>query len=448
MSRYVIRLLAAVALVAALAGLRAGDAAAVDIQRVVSAGGIEAWLVEEHAIPIIAVAVAVPRGSYHDPDGKEGLSYLLSATLDEGAGDFDSQAFRERLDVHAIKLAFDSSRDQFTGNLETLSEFRDEAFELLALAMTRPRFDDEPVGRMKSQILAQIARDAADPGEIATRALFTAAFGPSGYGRPTNGTAESVAALTPDDLRGFYKDMLARDGMKIGVVGDVTAAELKALLDRTFGGLAESTSLAPITPSLVSEGPKVVAVEFDVPQTEIRFVMRGLERSDPDFVPAYVMNYILGGGGFNSRLYEEVREKRGLSYSVYSYLYPFKGTGLLLGGAATRADRARMTLDIIRAEIRRMAGEGPGADELDGAKKYLTGAYPLRFDSNSKIADQLVAIQIEELGIDYIDRRNALIEAVTIADVRRLARMLLRPERMIVIAVGQKQSIAAVEEGG
>jgi zinc protease len=437
---------AALALLALVA--HPGAARAIDIQRVVSAGGIEAWLVEEHAIPIIAVSFAVPRGSYHDPQGKEGLSYLLSATLDEGAGDLDSQAFRGRLDDHAISLAFDSDRDQFSGGLETLSEFRDEAFELLALSINRPRFDTEAVERMKGQIAANLARERTDPGEIAVKEWFAAAFGAVGYGRPSSGTVESVQALAPQDLMGHFADMLALEGMKIGVVGDIGAEELGPLLDRTFGGLERRTSLAPIPDTTPVDEPKTLTVELDVPQTELRFGMNGLKRSDPDFVPAYVMNYILGGGGFSSRLYDEVREKRGLSYSVYSYLYPLGGAGLVLGGAATRSDRAATTLAVIRAEIERMREAGPTEAELDAAKRYLTGAYPLRFDSNSNIAEQLVAIQIEDLGIDYVDRRNALIEAVTIEDAKRAARELLRPDRMIVIAVGNRQAIDSIKSGG
>ena len=427
---------------------QAGAARAIDIQRVVSAGGIEAWLVEEHAIPIIAVSFAVPRGAYHDPQGKEGLSYLLSATLDEGAGDLDSQAFRGRLDDHAISLAFDSDRDQFSGGLETLSEFRDEAFELLALSINRPRFDTDAVERMKGQIVANLAREQTDPGEIAVKGWFAAAFGEFGYGRPSSGTVESVQALAPQDLRDHFADMLALEGMKIGVVGDIAADELGPLLDRAFGGLKSRTSLEPIPDTTPVEEPTTLTVELDVPQTELRFGMNGLKRSDPDFVPAYVMNYILGGGGFSSRLYEEVREKRGLSYSVYSYLFPLAGAGLVLGGAATRSDRAATTLAVIRDEIERMRDAGPTEAELDAAKRYLTGAYPLRFDSNSNIAEQLVAIQIEDLGIDYVDRRNALIEAVTIEDAKRVARELLRPDRMIVIAVGNRQAIDSIKSGG
>ena len=437
------------ALVAAvLIALYSGSAQAIDIKRVVSPDGIEAWLVEEHAIPMIAMSFSTPRGAYFDPPGKEGLSYLLSATLDEGAGELDSQAFRARLEDHAISLSFDSGRDEFSGSLTMLTEFRDEGFELLRLAMTEPRFDEEPVERMKTQILADIRADETDPGAIASKQLFEAVFGPQGYGRPSSGHSETLEKLGPDDLRGFHADQLALDGMKIGVVGDITAEELAPLLDATFGNLKRQSAFAPILDVESEEGPRVVAVELDVPQTELRFSLPGLERSDPDFVPGYVMNYILGGGGFSSRLYDEVREKRGLSYSVYSALFPFRGTGLLFGGAATRADRARETLDVIRGEIRRMAEEGPSAQELDAAKRYLTGAYPLRFDSNSKIANQLVAIQIEDLGIDYIDKRNALIEAVTIEDIRRVAERVLKPDQLIIVAVGRKESIEDIKSGG
>jgi zinc protease len=414
---------------------------ALEIQRVVSPGGIEAWLVEEHSIPIIALSFVIPRGSYHDPEGKEGLSYLLSTTLDEGAGDLDSQAFRNEIDNRAIRITFESSLDQFSGKLETLREFHGEAFNLLAISMTKPRFDEEPVQRMKNAILTKIKRETANPGRIAELQLFKAAYGATRYGRPANGTSETMSLLTSEDLRVFFQDHMALEGMKFGVVGDISASELEILLDRTFGNLKKNSSFADVAEIELIEGPRAVMVELDIPQTEIRFAMKGLLRSDPDFIPAYVMNYVLGGGGFNSRLYDEVREKRGLSYSVYSHLYPFQGTGVIVGGAATRSNRSGITLNVITDVIAEMAANGPSEVELSAAKRYLTGAYPLRFDSNSKIADQLVAIQFSDLGVDYINRRNSFINAVSIDDVRRVAARLLKPENMIVIVVGKKNLI-------
>ena len=422
-------------------------AEAIDIKQVVSPGGIEAWLVEEHTIPVIAVSILFEGGAYHDPEGKAGLSYLLSATLDEGAADIPSEAFQRRLKDSAIELSFEADRDVFEGQMRTLSANRDEAFELLSLAVTGPRFDAGPVERMKRQLASQIARDDVRPDRQANQAWFRASFGERGYGMPLRGTVETMQSLGPDDLRAFHARLMTRDRLIIGVVGDIDAETLGPLLDKTFGGLPATSDLPKIAGDNPQAGPKLVTIEKDVPQTEIRFGLPGLTRDHPDFMAAYVMNYILGGGGFSSRLYEEVREKRGLTYSVYSYLYPLEGTGLFLGGAATRADRAAETLSVIRAEIERMAGEGPTEEELEAAKRYLTGAYPLRFDTSTKIARQLVAIQNSDLGIDYVNERNGLVEAVTIEDVRRLARDLLDPSKLLIVAVGSKASLEAIREG-
>lgn len=422
-------------------------ALAVDIQRVISPGGIEAWLVEQHTIPLIAMNFAFRGGTRLDPKGKEGLGNLMSGLLDEGAGALDAAAFQERLEAHAIRLGFSINRDSFRGSLETLSEHRVEAFALLRLALTEPRFDPEPVERIRAQILAGLALEAEDPNQIASKAFFATAFPDHPYGRPLHGQPDTVAKLTVADLRAFQAAQLTTDRLFIGVVGDITAAELATQLDAIFGSLpahADTGSATAADPGFTTGQTALIA--RDIPQTVMMFGLPGLLRKDPDFIPAYVMNYILGGGGFNSRLTEEIRAKRGLAYSVYSYLVPLDEAGLYLGGVATQNARAGETLDLIRAELGRMRNEGVSAEELNNAKTYLIGSYPLRFDSNAKIAAQLLGIQLQELGIDYFDKRNDLIAAVTSADIRRVAERLLDPASLSLVAVGEPDGIAAAED--
>ena len=415
------------------------------IERVVSPGGIEAWLVEERGLPIIGLEVSWAGGSVNDPAGKDGLAYLLSATMDEGAGGLDSTAFRQALTDKAITISFDTGREEFSGSMKTLTENRDAAFELLAMALTAPRFDDEPVMRMKRDIATAIARDAQNANAVASKAWFRAAFGDGPYARPRKGTAQTAAALTPDDLRDLHRRLISRQTMMISVVGDIDAPTLSRLLDKTFGGLPEASGIAPIAARVPISGAGFRGVEMDTPQTVIRFGFEGLLRHDPDFVPAFVLNHILGGGTFSSRLYEEVREKRGLAYGIWTSLRPFDHAALWIGGTATRADRAAETLEVIRAELDRMARNGPTQAELDDAKTYLTGAYPLRFDTNSKIADQLAGIQRQDLGIDYIEKRNGLVEAVTLEDLKRVAARLIKTDNLIVVAVGRPSSIATLK---
>lgn len=408
---------------------------AVEIQEVTTPSGLTAWLVEDHTVPIVAMNFAFDGGSTQDPQDKAGLANLLSATLDEGAGDLDSQAYQARLQDLAVRIGFDAGRDAFYGSLRTLTPNLDEAFDMLRLAVTEPRFDADAVERMKRQIVAGLRREAKDPDAIAGRTWAELAFPDHPYGRPSAGTEESVAALSPDDLRALHGRMLARDTLTVSVVGAIDAERLTALLEETFAALPETADLVPVADVTPLTGLRE-AVTLDVPQTAIRLGYPGLQRDDPDFIPGFVMNHILGGGAFSSWLYEEVREKRGLAYSVGSYLVPYDHSGMLMAATGTRSDRAEESLAIIDRQIARMADEGPSAEELAKAKAFLTGSYALRFDTSGKIASQLLGIQMEELGIDYIDKRNDLIEAVTLDDIRRVAARLLKDVEPVVVTVG------------
>lgn len=412
----------------------AGRADAVEIQRVVSPGGIEAWLVEEHTVPLIAVNFAFQGGSAQDPEGKAGLANLLSTMLDEGAGDLDSEAFQNRIQDLSIRLSFEDSRDGFYGEMKTLAQNRDDAFDLLRLALTKPRFDQEAVDRMKVQAISTLRRELRDPDAVAGRIWARSIFPNHPYGRPANGDEASIGSITAADLRDYHARVFARDGLKIAVVGAVDAKTLGPMLDRVFGPLPAKGRLTPVAETMPVTG-LTIAESLPIPQTVIRVSTEGLKRKDDDFIPAFVMNHILGGGSFSSWLYTEIREKRGLAYSVYTSLAPYDHAGLFFGGLGTRADRASESIQVIKDQIRRMAEEGPNAAELEKAKSFLTGSYALRFDTSDKIAGQLLAIQMDDLGIDYIDRRNQLIEKVTLDDVKRVARRLLS-KPLTVVTVG------------
>lgn len=416
-----------------------------DIQRVVSSGGIEAWLVEEHAVPLIAVEVGFKGGSRQDPPGKEGLAYFLSGLLDEGAGELDSQAFQTRLQDLSIRLSFDTGRDGFYGSMRTLSERQDEAFELLRLALTEPRFDEEPVERIRSQILVQLKRAATRPRSIVQTTWFEEAFGEHVYGRRTRGTAETLTELAVEDLKDYLANSLARESMKIAVVGDIDAETLGVLLDRTFGFLPGSSNVAAIENTTVSAEGRLIVIEREQPQSVVMFGGPGIMRDDPDFYAAYVMNNILGGGGFASVLMDEVREKRGLAYGVSTALGAFDHAGLVYGSVATDNERISESLEVIETEMARLRDEGVTEVQLQNAKTYITGSFPLRFDSNSSIANQLVGYQLTGRGIDYINIRNGLIEAVTLEDVNRAAKRLLSPETMIIVVVGKPTGLDASE---
>ena len=410
------------------------------IQEIATPAGLQAWLVEEHALPIVFVEMFWRAGATSDPAHLSGLAFMLSALLDEGAGDMDSEAFQKRLADLNIELFFHASRDNFSVSLKTLEENLDQAFELMSLALTAPRFDADAVERVRAQIVATLRQDTKDPDIIASRAWFAAAFPGHAYGRPLRGTPETIEAIQTADLRDWLGRALARDNIGIAVVGAVAPQRLQALLDKSLAGLpaAADVSLPAETRFQAQGGSEVIA--FPNPQSVIRFGHSGPLRQDEDFIPAYVMNYILGGGSLVSRLGDEVREKRGLAYSVYSFLYPLAHAGLFLGSVATENARAGQAIAQIRDEIARLRDHGVTEEELAAAKAYLTGSYPLRFDSSEKIAGQLSGIQRQRLGIDYIETRNSLIEAVTREDVQRVARAHLHLDSLLAIIVGQPES--------
>jgi zinc protease len=408
-----------------------------NIQRVTSPGGIEAWLVESHANPLIAMRFGFRGGAAQDPAGKEGLAYFVSGMMDEGAGDLDSVAYQEQLQTLATRIDFDAGRDVMLGTVQTLTENRDAAFNLLRLALTAPRFDVDATERVRAQILAGLIFDENDPETVASLAWDRLAFEGHPYGRPIKGTTKAITDITPADLNNYVKRIFGRDKLLISVVGDIDAKTLGALLDHVFGSLPEKSSLTPVADANPPLGPTREVITMDVPQSVAQFGHRGFQRKDADFMGAYVLNYIIGGGGFSSRLMEEVREKRGLAYSVYSNLYPYEHGAVFVGNVATKNEEVGRSLRVIEDELRRLAEQGPSAEELDAAKSYLTGAYALRFESSSSIANQLLWMQIEDLGIDYVDQRNAAIEAVSLDDIRRVAKRLIEADRLITTIVGK-----------
>lgn len=417
---------------------------ATEIQKVTSPSGIEAWLVEDHTVPIIAMDFAFTGGSTQDAPDKLGTVTMLTSLFDEGAADLDSEAFQTVLEENAIKLSFDTGRDRFYGSLRTLTPTRDQAFDLLAKALQSPRFDAGPIERMRAQWISQAKRAETNPSNILSRTFGKVAYPDHPYGRSSQGTVETLSAITRNDLVAKKEAIITRDGLIIGVVGAIDAKTLAPLLDKIFADLPEKGELKPVADVTIAETGEI-HVPFSAPQTSIRFATPGIERDDPDFYAAYVVNHILGGGSFSSRLYTEIREKRGLAYGVYSYLMDMDHSNQFGGGMSTRTDNTEQALMLVKGEIARMAKEGPTAEELKSAKQFLTGSYALRFDSSAKIARQLVGIQAQNLGMDYFDKRNSYIEAVTLEDAKRVAKRLLKPENLLIVTVGQKNRTAKAD---
>jgi zinc protease len=405
----------------------------VDIQQVKSEKGITAWLVEDYSVPIVTIRFSFKGGNTQDPEGKEGLSELMSGLFDEGAGELDSDAFQIRLDDAGAEMRFGAERDRTFGSMRMLAEKKDEAFDLLKLAIQQPRFDAAPMDRIRAQIVSGIVANQRDPETAARVKWAEALYGAHPYARPDEGTEKSLATITADDLRDYHRRVFARDNLNVAVVGAIDAETVKRELDRLFGDLPERSDLRPVE-KVDLKLDQEVRVDYDLPQTSLQLAYPGVPRDAPDFFAAYLMNHILGGGTFTSRLFDEVREKRGLAYGINSSLVTQEYASSLVIGTATRSDRAAETLGVIRDTVRRMAEEGPTEAELAAAKQYVIGAYALNnLDSSSAIASTLLSLQEEKLGIDYIDRRTALIEAVTLDEVKAAARKLLTADPAILV---------------
>lgn len=414
--------------------------AAIDIQTITSEGGINAWVVEEPSIPFVALEIRVRGGTSLDQPDKRGAVNLMTALIEEGAGDMDAQAFQTRLETLAAGFSFRASDDSLSISAEFLTENRDEALALLREALVNPRFDQSAIDRVRAQVISGIASDEKNPNRIAGSALNAAAFGDHPYGTNSDGTVDSVNALTRDDLVAAHQAALVKDRIYVGAVGDITAEELGPILDALLGDLPESGPDLPADIDFGLDGG-VTVIEYENPQSVALFGHEGIERDDEDFFAAFIINQALGAGGFESRLMQEVREKRGLTYGISTFLVPKFHAELYLGQVASSNDTIAEAIEVTRAEWARMANEGMTQDELDSVKTYLTGEYPLRFDGNADIASILVGMQMTDLPPDYVINRNDYIEAVTVDDIKRVASELLRPEDLHFVVVGQPEGL-------
>ena len=417
------------------------DAQAMQIQPVTGASGVEAWLVEDHSVPVVTIRFAFAGGAARDPVGKGGAASMVASLLDEGAGPYDSLAFHRRIDDLAGQLRFSAAQDEFDGSLRSLKQNLSDSADLLRLALAEPRFAPEDIERIRGETLAGLARQAKNPRSLSGRLWMHDAFEKHPYGSSVDGSEESVGAITRDDLAAFAGARFHRSGLLVGIVGDIDKTEAAALIDRVFGDLpkgADETEIAETKP--LDDGALVVS-RAAVPQSVVTFGQAGPKRDDPAWYAAYVLNEILGGGGFRGRLMKEIREKRGLAYGVSTQLVPYRHAGLIVGNVATENGRVAESIALVREEWRHMREEGPTAAELENAKTYLTGSFPLGLDSTQHIAGVLVQMQQDKLGIDYLDRRASLIGGVTLDEARSVAKKLFDPGALSFAVVGDPADV-------
>ncbi|MBI1245634.1 MAG: insulinase family protein [Alphaproteobacteria bacterium] len=420
-------------------------AAGPKIERVTSPGGIEAWLVRDNSLPLLALQFAWRGGAAGDPAGKEGRAAMTSDLLVQGAGPRDQQEFAAALEDKSISLGFSAGADMVQGSLRVLSRDKDLGIELLADALTRPRFDERQIERIRQSILAALSREETSPETLARRAFARAAFGTHPYARPARGTPDSVKALTGADLRAELAATYARDNLLVTAVGDTTPAELGPMLDRAFGGLPAKSSAPAIAQASFGGGGRTIVIDRPGSQTFALIGRPGISRDDPDLFAAVVVNYILGGGGFNSRLMLSVREREGLTYGIGTGLAIFDHANLVQGSWSSENRVVGRALALVRTELARMGKDGPSEDELSGAKDYLLGSYALQFDGVGAIARLLLGARLDGRGLDWFDEREKRIRAVTLADARRVAARLYAGDDLLVVAVGKPEGISPSE---
>jgi zinc protease len=437
-----IRKLTALSIITFLSLVLVKYADAFEIKQVTSNSGITAWLVEDHKNPLITMQFMVRSGSSIDPKTKTGLAYLVSGLLDEGAGDLDSKSFQAALEKNSIALSFNARMDSFSGTLSTLTETKEEAFLLLALAVKEPRFDPEPTLRVKSQIAASLRASKENPNNIAGKLWWQLAFPSHAYGRPKKGTPETLASITREDMKGYVNKNLIKDNISISVVGDITTGELSAVLDDIFGDLPSSSSRNELRNTRVKNSGETVVVERDIPQSVVIFGHDGIKRDDADWYAATILFEILAGG-FGSRLTEEIREKRGLTYGVAAYPLPLDKAGVIVGSVSTVNGRVAESIRLIRDIWRRFGEEGPTIEEIQNAKDYINGSFSLRFTNSKTIVGVLNALQRFDLGKNYIEERANLIAKVTPEDLKRVAKRIFKAESLTFVIVGNPVNIKA-----
>lgn len=413
-----------------------------DIREITSPGGIHAWFVEDHSVPVISLQFAFRgAGSALDPAGKQGLARLVSNTMDEGAGDLDSQAFQKRLADLSIDLSFDVSRDDFSGSIKTLTENRDEAFSLMALALASPRFDAEPLERMKAANLTRLQSSLSDPEWMAARLINDVAFEGHPYAMNSGGTVAGLKAVAADDLRAFVKNHLTRKNLVVAATGDISAEDLGKALDRIFASLPEDGLASDVPDGAVKNGGTVTLYSQNIPQTILEIMLPGIRRTDPDYDKAQVMNFILGGGGFGSRLMEEIREKRGLTYGIYSQMYLADHIQALTVSASTENKNAGQVVELTKVEMARMRETPVTEKELAEARSYLIGSMPLALSSTDAIAGLLLGLQLDRLPVDYLDTRAERLNTITVDDILKISQNLLVPDNLTVVLVGKPEGV-------
>lgn len=413
----------------------------VPVRAIRTPGGIEAWLVSDSTVPMIVMSAYWQGGSASEPESRIGVTGVMADMLTEGAGDMDANAFKERLQDLNMSVSFSSGWDGVGMSLVTLSENRDAAFEMARLALMQPRFDAAPLERMRRQMLVGLRTRETNPSYIANLALDSALHPDHPYAR--RASRENVEAINRAALVQRRAEVFTRGDLKITIVGDIDEANAARLIDATFGRLPMNTPRSEPPEAQLRAATPLIVRQLPQPQSLVLFAAPGIQDEDPDWVPLVVANYIIGGGGFSSRLMDQVREQRGLVYGIGTGPSIREHVAVIRGSAQTENGDVREAIEVTRAEMARIYHDGATQAEVNDAITYLTGSFALDLDSNVKIASAVHGYQVSGRDVDYINHRNERIRAVTLEDVNRVARRLYDPNAFTFVVVGQPEGLEA-----
>jgi zinc protease len=429
--------LAYVACLAVACAFAAPAHATLPIQSWKTEGGAQVLFVESHALPMFDVAVTFPAGSARDPAGKSGLASLVYSTLNGGGGGLTEDDIATRAANVGAQMGGDFDLDRASVTIRTLSgeRERNESLTVMAAVIQHAEFPEAVFERERARVVASLKEAKTQPGGIAEKNFYRLLYPGHPYGQASD--EKSVTSIVRDDLVGFYRRHFTSDSAVVAIIGDLTRSEAEAVAVRLTGELPRAAgSLPPLPPVAIPTGPTTKEIAHPSAQSHIVIGYPGLKRTDPDYFPLLVGNFVLGGGGFSSRLTEQVREKRGLAYSVSSYFLPLQEAGPFHLTLQTRRDQSAEALKVVRETVREFIAQGPTDQELDVAKHNLTGGFPLRIDSNKKILDYLSIIGFYGLPLSFLDDYSGHVEAVTLEQVKDAFRRRLSPDNMLTVVVG------------
>ena len=405
------------------------------------ANGARVYFVESHDLPMVALQAAFDAGSARDPADRHGLAMMANGLLNEGTGELDADAIAAGFEGRGAEFGASNDRDMSVVSLRTLSDraLRDPALALLARLLRAPSFPAPNLERERERALLSLKQAEQSPGDVAAKAFFAQLYGTHPYAAPTDGDEPGLKALTRDDLVAFHQRYYVGRNAVLAIIGDLSRAEARTIAEQVLGGLPAGQAASPLpkVEDLVLHASRAERrIEHPSSQTHILMGEAGMSRNDPDYFPLYVGNYVLGGGGFQSRLTEEIRTKRGLSYSAYSYFHPLREQGPFIIGLQTANHQRGEALAVARQVLAGFIDRGPTEAELTAAKKNLAGGFPLRIDSSRKIAEYLTVIGFYRLPLTYLDDFIARVEAVTVEQVRDAFKRRVHPEHLLTVIVG------------